>query len=430
MALVMFEGFNRYDDWDPEIWTLNRRYDPSIGLVDDYVEFGGNTTSGNGLRFNHNDALNNDPAVPAAYARALFPKPQAAPGSGVFNATETEVVYVGFRVGYANMLATDHLGIDTKYWSILSAPSTEICTIELKGSEYQADPYIAPDLTKLTLRFKQSGSTVAEFNIPDTALSISTTFDARKIGTLAYLNNGQCYFEFIFHLTANTVQVFFNGTQLLTPTGATSAALTLSAIAGWTFYSPVRAPGLTVDDFYVVNSNVTDEVTGDNGPNMRLGYKTRVLSPTADSFLPLDPFDPGAYPSGWLNHGTPSKINNNDGDANFISATDPGAVADYSFPETITDSLIGGVRFKAVARADGVFGVGALQLRYRYGQYVPWFDEGAVNIDTPFSLSYYYQTYRTPFYGVNKFHPSGSQMWDPTDFSNDYGKGFGVKYVV
>lgn len=431
MALVMFEGFNRGSDWDPNIWTLNREFNElgGTGAVTDYVVFGdsGDTESYGALYFNNPDVFDADPTVPAASARAMFPSPQAPPESSVPFTTIAESVCVGFRMPNYG-LRTGDKDVDIKYWSIWSTTQA-ICTIELKGSEYQADPYIGNDLSKLTLLFKQSGTTVAQFDVPSTALPILES-NNRKHGGTAYLNDGQYYFEFGFHLFNNTVTAFFNGTQLLTPAGATSAALTLPVIAGWEFHSVARSETLRYDDFYVVNSNLTDPITG-GGPTSFLGYKTKVISPLAQTFLPLDPFSPGAYPSGWAGHATPSKLNTNDGDATILAASVPGSVADYSFPITYTNDFIGGVRLKVVARRDGPFGTGNVTLRYRYGQYVSGLEEGAVDIGDPFVLTAYYQTYRTPFYGHNIFMnlPTGLN-WDVFDFNDESGKGFGIKYSL
>ncbi|NDD53662.1 hypothetical protein EBZ39_07255 [bacterium] len=392
----MFEGFNR-EFYDSEIWTLTN---PSTS-VNGSVQFGGSNTgfrTGNALSLEGGTAN-----APTAKAVAKFP------------ATQTAGVYVGFCRNNSGIYSHD--GYDTKLFSALDADGDELCTIEI--ARVEPDP-TSIDATKLTLLFKQSGTTVASFYIPNTICNIIgySGTPSYKYAANAYLNDANFYFEFYFS-ALGYVSVRLNGADLLTPGNSNSASLSASNMRFWVFHANPSGVACRYDDFYVIND------TPGTHPNTWLGYNTRVASPNANTYL-TDSNTPD-----WENAGLPFYLHNNNGDASQMVTDVSDAAADYSFPITAsnisvsypTGWVFGGVRLAVVGRKEGA----NAQIKLRYRKSTQSTDVvAAEDMSDPIVLGSLYTRTWSQFFATRPGEVS--ELWTSDDF-NDSGKGFGFQYL-
>jgi hypothetical protein len=380
----MFEGFNRAF-YDTSVWSLNV---PSDTTANGNVQWSfGSFRTGNALVLSASNA-------PQAHATATFP------------GTHTNRVFIGFCGNYQT-LYTDSTGNDQKYFTLFNDSDNEVCTIELAGHD--------GDTSKLTLLFKSGGTTFAEFYVPNTIGTIYQTWNsASKYMASTFLNSGHSYFEFNFYqdgVGGGDVSVRINGADLLTSTGATTAAMTTTNIKKWRFHS-IKHNQLNYDDFYVVNATPAAAE-----PVSWLGYETRVYSPGASSFLN------DTTPSGWTSADYYWYLDSDDGDSTTIFAS-TAAWADYSFNAVLTDYTVAGARFSVKARKEGT--AAEIKLRYRSDNPTAPDDAPSQDLSNTITLGLgSYQRTWTQFFGLR---PDGT-AWETADFSNVSGRGFGVKYV-
>jgi hypothetical protein len=445
MSVIFFEGFNRPNKPDGHLWSLY-----------------GDTSWGNSSLRGHDGALalqpeDTDESMGVNAARATFPKRAQIPApsnairdigtavttppiTNLDGITDSASLIIGFCLNGGSLIAEP---TDRKIFTVFSGNGSVACTFELAASEQDpVEVSLVPE--RLNLLIKQNNTTVATFFIPDDVGPITfnqlskngnITGYGKTMGS-AFLNRGGYFFELTFLQEANLLEIHVNGLQLLTNTGASQAAITVSSIGGFGFHS--SSYGITVvDDFYVAESS------------NRLGMNTHVISLTpADGYNLLDRETPSAwkYNNVPLNSASESAVAgalaSDDGDESVLSTNAHNALAEFSFD--ITNELsswnsgdnaaigtIACVRVGVTARKDGR-GQCGVQLMFKTDT-APIGEDESVHISPILALRGWYETSVTeflPYWSEYPLPPGGALgLWQLSDFTTASERGFGIRFV-